>query len=66
VNGVSRGERVQFKTSVTELGHPAGSGVGLVLDRAADTGTWYVMRDGERSAVKVKASDMEPARRARR
>ncbi|MCW2897764.1 MAG: hypothetical protein JWO67_29 [Streptosporangiaceae bacterium] len=66
MKSVTHGERVEFDYSVTDLGHPAGAGVGLVLDRAFDTGTWYVMREGERSAVKVKATDMQPARRTAR
>lgn len=73
MKGVSRGERVRFTmrlepapgaSTFQRKTAPTVQATGVVLDRAAGSGQWWVMPTGERRAVVVNARDMEPLRNA--
>lgn len=75
MKGVSRGERVRFTmrlepapgaSTFQRKTAPTVQAQGVVLDRGPGSGEWWVMPSGERRAVIVKATDMEPLRNAQR
>lgn len=74
MRGVTRGERVRWspaavippgtsRFTAAQLHAAAAAGPelrGVVLDRHPDAGTWWVLPEGARAAVPVKARDMQP------